>query len=43
MEIRRIRPGDEDALRALRLRALKDTPTAFGSSLAEERAQGDER
>src|SRR5262249_4141311 len=37
-EIRRIRPGEGLKLRALRLRALADTPMAFGSTLAREQA-----
>lgn len=38
MEVRRIRAHEGPRLRALRLSALADAPTAFGSSLAE--AQG---
>jgi GNAT superfamily N-acetyltransferase len=36
MEIRRIRADEGLRLRALRLRALGDTPTAYGSTLASE-------
>jgi ribosomal protein S18 acetylase RimI-like enzyme len=38
MEVRRIRAHEGPCLRALRLRALADAPTAFGSSLAEAQA-----
>jgi GNAT superfamily N-acetyltransferase len=36
--VRQIRPDEWRALRHLRLRALADTPDAFGSSLVEEEA-----
>ena len=36
MEIRRIRADEGWRLRALRLRALSDSPTAYGSTLARE-------
>lgn len=35
-EIRRIRPGDGDRLRTLRLAALQSDPTAFGSTFERE-------
>lgn len=34
--VRRIRPGDGAALRAIRLQALRDTPSAFGSTFDHE-------
>lgn len=34
--VRRIRPGDGPALRAIRLQALRDTPSAFGSTFERE-------
>jgi lactoylglutathione lyase len=37
-QVRRIRAGEADALRAIRLRALADTPLAFGSTHAREAA-----
>ena len=37
--IRRIRADEGPALRALRLEAIADTPTAFGSTLAETEAR----
>jgi GNAT superfamily N-acetyltransferase len=40
--IRRIRAHEGPRLRALRLRALADAPTAFGSTLAREQAYSDE-
>jgi GNAT superfamily N-acetyltransferase len=36
MEIRRFGPGDEDVLKAIRLRALAEDPSAFASTLEEE-------
>jgi ribosomal protein S18 acetylase RimI-like enzyme len=41
--VRRIRPDEADALRAIRLRALADTPLAFGSTEAREAAYPAER
>jgi len=41
MEIRRIRADEGLRLKALRLRALADTPMAFGSTLAREQAYPD--
>ena len=35
-DVRRVRPEEWEQLRSLRLRALADTPSAFGRSLAEE-------
>lgn len=36
MEIRRLRPGDEDVLKEIRLRALAEDPSVFGSTLERE-------
>jgi ribosomal protein S18 acetylase RimI-like enzyme len=41
--VRRIRAGEAEALRAVRLRALADTPLAFGSTHAREAAYPPER
>ncbi len=41
-QIRRIRVGEGLKLRALRLQALADAPTAFGSTLAREEEYADE-
>jgi RimJ/RimL family protein N-acetyltransferase len=41
--VRRIRAHEADALRAIRLRALADTPLAFGSTEAREAAYPPER
>jgi GNAT superfamily N-acetyltransferase len=40
--VRRIRPDEGLRLRALRLRALADSPSAFGSTLGREEAFADE-
>jgi hypothetical protein len=37
--ISQVRPGDGPAFRAIRLEAIADSPTAFGSSLAETEAR----
>lgn len=42
MKIRRLTPEDSDLLRSLRLRALADAPTAFGSTYEREEAFTDE-
>jgi ribosomal protein S18 acetylase RimI-like enzyme len=39
--IRRAVPGDEAALRAIRLQALSEAPAAFGSTYERERARTD--
>lgn len=39
MDVRRIRADEGPRLRALRLKALADAPTAFGSTFAEELAR----
>jgi len=40
--VRRVRAEEWERLRAIRLRALADTPMAFGATLADEQAQPDE-
>lgn len=42
MTIRRLTPEDSDLLRTLRLRALRDAPSAFGSTYEREEAFTDE-
>src|SRR5262245_58770770 len=42
MVVRRVRSDESLRLRALRLRALADAPSAFGSTLAREEAFPDE-
>jgi GNAT superfamily N-acetyltransferase len=37
MEIRRLRQGDEDVLKAVRLRGLAEDPSAFAATLEQER------
>lgn len=43
IEIRRVRPGDGERLRRVRLAALCDAPSAFARSYAEEVAEPPER
>ena len=43
MEVRRVRAGDGPRLRAVRLRALLDSPTAFGAGYDEDAARTDEQ
>lgn len=40
-QIRRVRPDEWREVRSLRLRALREVPTAYGSTLAEEQAFSD--
>jgi ribosomal protein S18 acetylase RimI-like enzyme len=40
--IERLRPGDGERLRAIRLRSLADAPEAFGSTLAESELRSPE-
>lgn len=42
VDVRRVRTGEWQALRATRLRALEDAPDAFGTTLAEARERPDE-
>ena len=41
MEIRRVRPEEWEELRAIRVRALKDSPDSFGSTASEARRRDD--
>ena len=41
VSVRRIRPDEGPAFRAVRLQALQDSPQAFGSTLAETQARPD--
>ena len=41
IRVRRVRADEAPMLRSLRLRALADSPMAFGSTLAEEQARPD--
>ena len=43
MDVRRLEPSDAPLLRALRLRALREAPDAFGSTYEREAAFDDER
>src|SRR5919197_937326 len=43
MEVRQLRTDETDLLRDIRLRALQDTPWAFGSTYAREREHTAER
>jgi hypothetical protein len=43
VHVRRVRADEADALRDIRLRALADTPLAFGSTHAREAAYPPER
>jgi ribosomal protein S18 acetylase RimI-like enzyme len=42
VQVRRVRPEEWEALRALRVRALEDSPDAFGSTALEARGRSDE-
>lgn len=42
MDVRRVRPDEGALLRAMRVRALTDTPTAFGSTIEQTLAYSDE-
>jgi ribosomal protein S18 acetylase RimI-like enzyme len=43
VRVRRVRPDEWQELRAIRLRALEDSPDSFGSTAVEARQRDDER
>jgi ribosomal protein S18 acetylase RimI-like enzyme len=42
VEVRRVRPEEWEELRALRVRALEESPDSFGSTLSEARQRDDD-